>query len=769
MVDKILHGTSGNDELWGNSYQSPDVYVEPFEEYYAKVYGYGGDDVIYNGRWVDAGAGNDTIYDDIIDSTIFAGAGNDAIYDREGTDIVDAGSGDDFFVFQALYYYEEDRDVVSMGTGNDIALVPLLYNGAYRTLDGGDGVDTLMLTNHSDRAGTATMDFRPLSKGSSMVVDKVTLSSFEQVYLEGTSVMKTVFFGEGNDTFIGMNGSTTVYGGGGNDYLDSTSSGSTLYGGDGDDIIIADAGGMEAGQQNRAYGGNGNDMIYASYLTAENRSHGTLSGGAGSDGFIETFLTGSTRNHQGEEDTVVDFNPAEDWIGLNIHGTRTKPADTQRVKFAKKNYIETAEKISFDVTMEFDERDFTIEYHKKTGKLVFVEHELYSDWTTVELIFSGAPKITFDNFYLMAQQRGTPADELIQGNHQANFLRGAGGDDRIYGYEGDDELSGDGYEAVVEEGGNDILDGGLGADYMYGGVGNDVYFVDNPGDVVDEKLLDGAGRDTVKSSISWSLVRSSTAIGAIENLTLLGSTNISATGNGLNNVLTGNAGRNSIAGNAGNDTLDGGAGNDILIGGMGGDRLIGGHGTDTASYAGATLGVVANLSNPTANTNDARGDTYISIEHLVGSSHADKLYGNSGANAITGGSGNDRLSALAGNDVIYGGTGADQLYGGSGADKFLFKSFAESTLISFDTIFDFRASEQDRIDLSAIDANTKLAGNQTFIFIGASGYTGKGGELRVTKKDSDTYIYADVDGDKKSDLMIHLDDAITLTKDFFIL
>jgi Ca2+-binding RTX toxin-like protein len=595
MVDKILHGTSGNDELWGNSYQSPDVYVEPFEEYYAKVYGYGGDDVIYNGRWVDAGAGNDTIYDDMIDSTIFAGAGNDAIYDREGTDIVDAGSGDDFFEFQWLYYYEEDRDVVSMGTGNDIALVPLLYNGAYRTLDGGDGVDTLMLTLHSDRAGSSIMDFRPLSTGSSMVVDKVTISSFEQVYLEGTSAMKTVYFGNLNDTFIGTFGSTTVYGGGGNDYLDSGAVGNKLYGGDGDDIIVADGGSSTPELSHQAFGGNGNDWVYASYNQMDYSSHGKLSGGAGSDGFIETFAPFWQQNGDSEEDVVLDFNPAEDWIGLGIHGTRSVAGVAEKRRFEKKNYIETADKISFDITIvDWETKHFTIEYQKKTGKLVLIEN-LLTDWVTVEMIFKGAPKITFDNFYILTAQIGTSFNDLIEGNNSGNDLSGLGGDDVIYGHKGNDTLIGDGLDPLEPKAGNDTLNGGTGGDHMIGGGGNDTYFVDNLRDVVDEHSDQGSGTDTVRSSGSFNLGNLAAVQGSVENLVLLGSANINGTGNSLSNTLVGNSGNNAFNGGQGDDLLAGLLGNDTLIGASGYDVFL----FNTALNAATNVDTIADFSVPT--------------------------------------------------------------------------------------------------------------------------------------------------------------------------
>lgn len=69
------------------------------------------------------------------------------------------------------------------------------------------------------------------------------------------------------------------------------------------------------------------------------------------------------------------------------------------------------------------------------------------------------------------------------------------------------------------------------------------------------------------------------------------------------------------------------------------------------------------------------------------------------------------------------------------------------TLTGRDTIFDFTSA--DRINLSSIDANTKVSGNQAFTFIGTRDFTGKAGEL--------TY-------DKMADFAIHLDDVLTLQK-----
>lgn len=283
---------------------------------------------------------------------------------------------------------------------------------------------------------------------------------------------------------------------------------------------------------------------------------------------------------------------------------------------------------------------------------------------------------------------------------------------------------------------NNILDGGAGKDTLNGGAGNDTYMLGADNDT----FSDSAGIDTITSTITRSLANYAT----IENLKLLGASNINATGNALANVLTGYAGIN---------VLSGGAGNDVLIGGAGADKLDGGTGADTASYAGASAGVVASFVAPAGNTGDAKGDTYVSVENLTGSSHNDTLTGNAGAN------------------VLFGGAGADKLTGGAGADIFLFKAAGDTTVPAAgqDTIFDFSHAQGDRIGLSGIDANTALTGDQAFIFKGTAAFSGARGELRFEKQASDTYIYGDINGDKIADFAIHLDNAVALQASDFIL
>ena len=127
---------------------------------------------------------------------------------------------------------------------------------------------------------------------------------------------------------------------------------------------------------------------------------------------------------------------------------------------------------------------------------------------------------------------------------------------------------------------------------------------------------------------------------------------------GIEDVVTGD-GNDTITGSSGRNHLVGMRGNDTLTGGAGGDRLDGGAGTDTASYLKSKTAIVASLADRSANTGDARGDVYISIENLIGSKFKDRLTGDDGANRIEGGGGDDRLCGRGGDDVLIGGRGKD--------------------------------------------------------------------------------------------------------------
>jgi Ca2+-binding RTX toxin-like protein len=143
-----------------------------------------------------------------------------------------------------------------------------------------------------------------------------------------------------------------------------------------------------------------------------------------------------------------------------------------------------------------------------------------------------------------------------------------------------------------------------------------------------------------------------------------------------NDTIFGLGGNDRISGGAGNDILDGGTGNDTLIGGAGADTLRGGDGFDTASYEGSSLGVMIDFARGMGFTNDAQGDTFVSIEKFIGSAQGDIVVGSNTGMTLDGGAGMDFLTGGTGNDVIIGGAGDDVLRGdiaggARGADQFV--------------------------------------------------------------------------------------------------
>ena len=155
-------------------------------------------------------------------------------------------------------------------------------------------------------------------------------------------------------------------------------------------------------------------------------------------------------------------------------------------------------------------------------------------------------------------------------------------------------------------------------------------------------------------------------------------------GNSRNNTLYGHDGNDRILGELGNDRIIGGHGIDTLEGGFGDDTLVGdrdngfgsiygdvlngGHGSDTVSYNYVNTGVHVSLRDGVGLGGIARGDTYISIENVIGNRGQDLLIGNGAANRLEGLGGADRLLGYDGNDSLFGGSSNDLLDGGRGRD-----------------------------------------------------------------------------------------------------
>ena len=322
------------------------------------------------------------------------------------------------------------------------------------------------------------------------------------------------------------------------------------------------------------------------------------------------------------------------------------------------------------------------------------------------------------------------------------------------------------------------------------------------------KLIKGTNRDDELSQNGQADV-TILGFGGSDSIVLdrdddLGGGNFVDAGKGNDTVFNAFEGENDVRLGAGNDTyigtgfsffntidvVNGGDGADrffvstllsTYIGGRGSDTFFthghkndfdGGAGIDTISYefrhedsAVGDEGVIADLNAQAAQTGSNSRENFHSIENVIGSINSDRLIGSNGNNTINGLGGSDELQGHDGNDILIGGFGQDFLFGEVGADRFVFQRTTDSLASGADEIFDFGRSFGDRIDLSAIDADSRTQANDAFTFIGASAFTGHAGELRF----SAGLLLADTNGNLTADMAIKVDNQASMLGTDFIL
>lgn len=281
-------------------------------------------------------------------------------------------------------------------------------------------------------------------------------------------------------------------------------------------------------------------------------------------------------------------------------------------------------------------------------------------------------------------------------------------------------------------------------------------------------------------------------------------------------MLFGGNGTDTLRGGDSNDSLSGGGGADILIGGSGTDTLFGGAGKDIFRYDARQFGNdairdyaagdkidlsflrVADFDTLLPYLSEVGGDvvfnsfygsadeiitienttiaqlrtsqafafnTSTTVVNVTGTFSRDVLFGGNAADTLRGAESNDWLSGGAGDDVLNGGSGVDTLFGGAGADDFVFDSTAVNS--GSDTIRDFSRAQGDLIDLTGIDADFGVDGNQAFTL--TSGAPGAG-QLRITDLGSGVYrVDMNVDADSTIEASFIVNSALALAGQDFLL
>ncbi|OPY75395.1 MAG: Bifunctional hemolysin/adenylate cyclase precursor [Syntrophorhabdus sp. PtaU1.Bin153] len=654
--DIVLSGTDATAALftWSAAVNTNGTYGVTFTNvgHDVGVYDESGDDAVYGG------SGNDFVYTAGGDDEAYGGTGNDTIFGWGGSDALFGEDGDDVLVGDndenTLAIDKHGDDYLDGGAGADL----LVGYGGDDDLFGGEGNDEIY--------GDSSDIFSALSG------DDTIDGEAGDDYIDAGPGADTVMGSEGADTIYGASGNDEIYGGEGNDqidsgdgddYLDGETGNDTLLGGAGADTIYGGPGtnwlqgddgddyldGEEG--DNTMLGGAGNDTIFGG--TGTNRLQGdegddtlqgnigidTILGGAGMDSLWGG--NGNDRLEGGEGNDQIDGGDGDDLL-MGGAGDDTYYMETGRgndiiqddegnntIKFEGLNSSD----VDYSVSPYQGDNGIVINLIN-TGEMIRLQNWFGPAWDTtqmIELLQYNNTTVSGPQVRERAMARGmntTDLDEVLYAPDIDVSIEARGGNDVIYGGDGNDRLAGD-YQydwmygdwsvpTGIDKEGNDSIFGGGGNDFILGGFGNDY-------------LSGGSGNDDIYSDAG-------------------------------NDYADGGAGNDYLCDTKGNDTLNGGAGDDYIEDFSGDNALYGGDGNDEIHDSGG--------GNST----------------LDGGEGNDQLYGLGGDDIVYGGAGNDTLYGSGdygedGNDVLNGGAGDDLLEGGRGDDLYVWDQGMENDRI----------------------------------------------------------------------------------------
>lgn len=272
--------------------------------------------------------------------------------------------------------------------------------------------------------------------------------------------------GDHRDTLRGGSGNDVISGGAERDFLRGDTGADALHGNGGDDRLFGDEG------NDTIYGGEGDDIIVGG------RGVDWMVGGGGADTFVYFQDAG--------DDIISHFELDADVIDLRLL--------PEAIAFADLTIVDMEDGSGARITHAA--LDGSIEIRGTAAAELSAANFALPDGTTTSIQFGsttiGHPKDPF---------MGSDRDALMLDNADGNHTMGMGGNDRIFGGEGDDTIEGGGgSDNLYGEEGDDDLDGGTGHDRLFGGEGDDTLAGGGGNDLLlggegDDTLSGGAGED----------------------------------------------------------------------------------------------------------------------------------------------------------------------------------------------------------------------------------------------------------------------------------
>ncbi|BAU40335.1 Calx-beta domain-containing protein [Leptolyngbya sp. O-77] len=483
---------------------------------------------------IQLGAENNTVPGSGISNT----NGINVIYAGAGSDTIDTGDSDD------TVRGEEGDDLLLGGNGDD-----MLYGEAGNDLLRGSNS---RITNFQDSSYT-----RPAGD-----------------YLNGGTGNDTIYGEGGWDTIDGMEGDDLIYGDNPDPGLDNpdsenpfTDEQDVLSGGNGNDVIFGGA------DNDKLFGDAGDD-----YLSG-GPGQDSLEGGDGRDRFdFYTYRPGFE-----DDDFIVDFNSAEDTIGIYV-GT-AEPSSFRNVGLPINGAILSSQFVVGTAALDAGDRFI----FNSASDILFFDPDGTGPAAQARLVsFDNDPVLTAANIVTFDDTRRRPAlsaplppPPSVQFAQSTLLVSETAGVATLT-LNRTGTLAGLSQVSVAIAGGTATA----GVDYDAASFPRTITFgISESSKTIEIPILTDAlveGSETISLSVAPvnnPLARTLDTLTGNVNSTTITIQDAGAT-NG-NDLLIGTPQRDAIAGLNGNDTILGLGANDTLTGGRGNDTLFGGTGNDT--------------------------------------------------------------------------------------------------------------------------------------------------------------------------------------------